>query len=515
MEVSWLAIWALKFAAWLLVNVFKLFGRNISGSKSKYAIALIDLRTVIVIFLWALACWVTFKILFAQALADKSGWVDNFERVLAACAVSSAVFLSEKAIIRVIKAAYHDKSFSTREKHCETEITLLTLLYNISQNSTKDVRMKANGEITSDKQEDEEAFDRVTSISNDVISGIRGNRANSTNPVINALEEIESSKILAEGIWFGLTTKADDKLRLNDFKQAFGPKYKTEANELSKFIDADDNNNINLDEITRKVISISIENKAIQKAKADLDQALLALNEVLLFAVTLIIIFIFLSFLNSSLLTTVATAGTVLLSLSFVFSVTAQEFLGSCIFLFAKHPYDVNDLVVITDVEMRVERISLLYTTFTHTDSMQTVQIPNIILNGLWINNITRSETGSERFTINIWYNTPLDDVNKLCDEIQNSISENNKTRDFRPELSYIIDSVNDLDKLTLTISIKYKYSWHDDQSRRTRRSKYMRSLILALNKTPIYSPSGVGTKINKLQSGDLSQEQERRGFNI
>lgn len=42
------------------------------------------------------------------------------------------------------------------------------------------------------------------------------------------------------------------------------------------------------------------------------------------------------AFLNSGFGTTLAAGATALLSLSFVFATTAQEVLGSCIFLFVK-----------------------------------------------------------------------------------------------------------------------------------------------------------------------------------
>lgn len=80
------------------------------------------------------------------------------------------------------------------------------------------------------------------------------------------------------------------------------------------------------------------------------------------------------AFFKSKFITVVATAGTALLSLSFVFAVTTQEFLGSCIFLFVKHPYDVGDRVDISGIKMTVDRISLLYTVFTRIDQMQVVQ---------------------------------------------------------------------------------------------------------------------------------------------
>lgn len=87
------------------------------------------------------------------------------------------------------------------------------------------------------------------------------------------------------------------------------------------------------------------------------------------------------AFFQSSFITTLATAGTALLSLSFVFAVTTQEFLGSCIFLFVKHPYDVGDRVDIVGPEKEqliVERISLLYTVFTRIDKMQVVQVCDV-----------------------------------------------------------------------------------------------------------------------------------------
>lgn len=81
------------------------------------------------------------------------------------------------------------------------------------------------------------------------------------------------------------------------------------------------------------------------------------------------------AFFQSNFITTLATAGTALLSLSFVFAVTTQEFLGSCIFLFVKHPYDVGDRVEINSTQMVVDKISLLYTVLTRIDRMQVVQV--------------------------------------------------------------------------------------------------------------------------------------------
>lgn len=85
-------------------------------------------------------------------------------------------------------------------------------------------------------------------------------------------------------------------------------------------------------------------------------------------------------FLDSGFSSILSTASTTLISLSFIFSVTAQEFLGSCIFLFVKHPYDISDRVDIwgpdgTMNRMVVEQIALLYTSFKRIDDMELVQV--------------------------------------------------------------------------------------------------------------------------------------------
>jgi small-conductance mechanosensitive channel len=74
-----------------------------------------------------------------------------------------------------------------------------------------------------------------------------------------------------------------------------------------------------------------------------------------------------------------STASSTLISLSFIFSVTAQEFLGSCIFLFLKHPYDISDRVDIYGPDginrLKVEQISLLYTSFKRITDLEVIQV--------------------------------------------------------------------------------------------------------------------------------------------
>lgn len=197
------------------------------------------------------------------------------------------------------------------------------------------------------------------------------------------------------------------------------------------------------------------------------------------------------AFFRSSAIETIATAGTTLLSLSFIFAVTCQEFLGSCIFLFVKHPYDVGDRVVINDTQLIVERISLLYSVFTRTDTKQITQIPNIQLNNYWVDNITRSKAMYESFEVDISYDTSFEDIELLRQEMEKFVRDPDNSRDFQPDFTIGIGGVGSLDKLTLKIAILHKSNWHNDMVRASRRSKFMCALALAMKKIPIWGPGG------------------------
>lgn len=163
------------------------------------------------------------------------------------------------------------------------------------------------------------------------------------------------------------------------------------------------------------------------------------------------------AFLNASFATTLATAGTALLSLSFVFATTAQEVLGSCIFLFVKHPFDVGDRVDIADNQLVVERISLLYTVFKQIKTHKTTQVANIVLNNVWIENVSRSTAMREQLLMYISFDTSLEDVQLLRNEMQNFVLAPENSRDFQPEIEVEVTGIAEMNKLELKVEIRHK----------------------------------------------------------
>jgi len=524
--VSWLAIWVGKLVAHMLAPVFMFFCGVVSAGTRKYATVIRALELYLSFFFASLASWLIFQNLFKDF--DDIQWVWVIKRLLGAVFVSTAVLLGEKAIVQLIGISYHQRSFANRITDSKREVHLLGIMFDASRQLfpmygpdfaqedyiiSDSIEARLNGGKKRHSKNGSQTpmallakaggnvgrlGDKVTSIFGHVASEITGKQVFNPNSahsiVVEALEKVKTSEALAKRIWMSFVCEGNDNLYGEDIQEVLGPAYREEADECFNAIDADGNGDISLDEMIRKVVEIGKERKAIAHSMKDIGQALGVFDGVLLFVVVLICVFVFLSFFQSSFLTTVATAGTALLSLSFVFAVTTQEFLGSCIFLFVKHPYDVGDRVDIVGPEkeqLTVERISLLYTVFNRIDKMQVVQVPNIVLNNLWIENVTRSKAMKEVIDINVSYDTTFEDIELLRLEMEKFVRHGDNSRDFLPDIVISCAGMGDLDKLNLKIAIKHKSNWHNEAVRASRRARFMTALVLALKRVPIYAPGG------------------------
>lgn len=119
------------------------------------------------------------------------------------------------------------------------------------------------------------------------------------------------------------------------------------------------------------------------------------------------------------------------------------------------------------------------------------VQIPNIVLNNLYVENITRSKAMREQVPIFVSFDTTFDDVNTLKQEMQAFVRDPQNNRDFLPDVEIEVVSIAEMSKLELRVEIRHKSNWSNEALRASRRSKFMCALVLALRKIPIYGPGG------------------------
>ena len=431
-------------------------------------------------------------------------WETVVQNILWAFFISSLIFLGEKLLIQLLSIGYHRKQFNAKIKESKHNIYLMSLLYDASRalfpaycNEFSDVDYIINDSIDitisksgTGKQGSESATpmrllqnvgrvgDKITSAFGNIAQEVTGkqvfNPHSAHSIVVEALEKNKSSEALAKRLWMSFVVEGRGALYKGDIAEVLGPDRRVEADECFACLDRDGNGDVSLDEMILTVCEFGRERHSIANSMHDVDQAIDVLDSLLCTVVLILCVFVFgksvhvlatggitefsaVGFLSPTSTSTLVTAGTTLLSLSFVFAVSTQEVLGSCIFLFVKHPYDVLDRVDIGDDQLIVEHISLLYTIFKKVNTNKLTQVPNIVLNSLWIQNVSRSKAMKEQLLMWIHFDTTLEDIQLLRNEMQAFVLDPANCRDFQPEIDVEVTGIHEMNKLELRVEIKHK----------------------------------------------------------
>ena len=276
---------------------------------------------------------------------------------------------------------------------------------------------------------------------------------------MEALETERASKALARRLWLSFVGEGREELYKYDLVEVLGEHRVDEAEEIFAVLDRDGNGDVSLDEMTMLIISVGKDRKNRATSMHDIGQAIAVLDRLLSFIVLIAIAFVYAAFFSPDFSGKITSLWTTFTGLAFAIGGTVTEFLGCCIFLFVKHPYDVGDRVDINDVQLICEHISLMYSVFRRIDSDKTVQIPHNIANTLWIENISRSKAMKERLTLSVSAATTMEDILALRGELQKFVTADENRRDFHSDLDIELISVGNLQKLDLRVEIRHKVS--------------------------------------------------------
>ncbi|KAF2645117.1 hypothetical protein P280DRAFT_419782 [Massarina eburnea CBS 473.64] len=521
-EIIWLSFWGCKIVAHFLPSVFEFLVGVVSPGVKKYVQLLGALEKPLSFVFWMIVNQVTFRVLIMRSVSPQPTWMSKLSAALLGMLVCTCIVLAERLLIQLISISYHRKQFDGKIKESKRNIYLLGVMYDASRSlfpaycnefaeedyiiqdqmgftlGSKKVTMhNRSGSKTPMRlmQNAARVGDKVTSAFGTVAQEITGKKILDPNSahsiVLEALEANRSAEALARRIWLSFVVEGKNELYLEDMLEVMGPGRQKEAEECFGSLDRDGNGDISLEEMVLTVTEFGRERKSISSSMHDVDQAINALDALLFTFVFVICIFVIICFLSPSFTTTLATSATALLSLSFVFAATCQEVLGSCIFLFVKHPFDIGDRVDVAPDQLTVEHISLLYTVFKRVNNGKIVQTPNIVLNNLWIENITRSKAMREQVDISASFDTSFEDINALKQEMLAFVRDPANTRDFHSEVEVDVVGIAEMDKLELRVEIRHKSNWSNESLRAARRSKFMCALVVALRKVPIEPPGG------------------------
>ena len=452
----------------------------------------------------------------ATKAEDVRNWEKSVKNILFALLVLSIIYLAEKTLVHLISMSYHRKQFDSRIKQNKRHMELVAYLYEASRNMfplncpefrQEDATIsdsfndagKGSGSMTPLNllkgvgKGAERIGAKVSEAFGTVAQEITGKQVfNNNSPraiVIQALGRPKSTEALARRIWLSCVAEGRESLYQEDVVEVLGQDREEEAQECFAALDRDENGDVSLDEMILTLGEFGRTRKTLSHSVHDVDQAINVLDGLLMGVASIVGALVFVSFVTSGFGTVIAACATSLLSLSFVFAATAAEVLGSCIFLFVKHPFDVGDRVEILDKPYVIERISLLYSVFRNVSDNRISQVANNILANIWVDNFTRANAMREQLTVPASLDTSFTRIQMLKEEMEKFVRDKDNCRDFKPDVNIEVLGLGSMDKLEIRVDICHKSNWAIETIRASRRSKFMCALVKAVRKVPIRAP--------------------------
>jgi hypothetical protein len=546
LEIIWVSFWLAKLVAGAIPLVFQIVSGFFSTGVRKYSLVLRACELPLSLFIWSIAVYFCQPIIWGWSKhthtvslhtvqtrstveVEVSGttsstpvygihWLKVVNKVCIATIAVCALYLAEKLLVQMIAVSYHKRQFHDKIRNIKRITLAIDHLYDASLRRYPDrhndfddldnVIHDTNGvqKLGSKARLNNKTMhlirdmgwmtDKLTTAFGTLVSDMTGKNIKPTGNhavVEQALERHYGAEALARRIFKALDKGNDDAITEQDLIDELGPGNEEDARFIFSVLDQDRNGDVSLEEMLNLVRSIARERKLMWQSANDVKEALKILDRAMEGVVLILVLFIYAALYSNYLATHYSQIWTSFTGLSFMLGPTASELLSACILVFVKHPYDIGDRVDMSGYELIVTRISLLYTAFSRIDNDRSIQVPNSVINSLFVENATRSPNMKERLTFSVSPGTSFDDLETLRSELQDFVELPENRRDYYPDVDVELLGVADLKQLDLCVEIKHKSNWSDEKLRAYRRSKFMCALLSAMRKVPIAGPGGDG----------------------
>ncbi|KAM0750465.1 hypothetical protein T439DRAFT_381144 [Meredithblackwellia eburnea MCA 4105] len=446
--------------------------------------------------IWAFVTWISFTpiIMWRQVDASANQWEAEFtmfRRALMAIFIVLMILLGEKLAIQVIAYHFHARSYADRIESQKFCIKILSTLYLNSSDKvpfdTGSIKSYKRQGLKSALKATKRAAQTGVTIIGTVASEIAGESLLQPNSagskVIQALSSSNKTRQLARRIFYSYVRVGRDALEPADISSFFANDDTSER--AFELLDRDGNGDVTLKELEEACLEIHSDRHTLAESMRDIDSAVHRLDSILVSVWYVIAGIIIAALLDTSFQMMLASAGTVILGLSWLIGLTAQEVIASTIFLFVKHPYDVGDEVEWDGTPYIVKEMHLLSSVFQRKDGI-VVQAPHNLLVTKPMTNIRRTGFINEKFRFDLDFTTPLPKIESL----EKAMLEFLKTepRDFIPECQIDVINFEGQRFLQCETVIKYKAN-----ARGRRRNKWCLALKRSLAKLEMWGPGGAG----------------------
>lgn len=511
--IVWLSLWAGRSIAKCLPWPIGLISSLFTNNDKKWRDMGKQLELPATLFFWFLAIEISFlptmKHHHVNGNTNTKNWEVILNKILISLLVGMTLNFIEKIIIQLIAISFHLRTYADRIELNKFQIGSLAKLYKYSKEkiAMEDSEFEAKdgmasgartpGQYIKEAQKNtKEAFNKFGDIAGKVAGDFTGRevtRSGHPNQVVLALlGSTSGGQVLARRLYRTFARPETETVHQDDLKFAF--ENDDEADAAFSMFDKDMNGDISMEELEAVCVEIGRERKSITASLKDLDSVVSKLDDVFLFIVVVITILVFLSIISASAAGVLASAGSSVLALSWLFSATAQEFLQSVIFVFVKHPFDVGDRVTIygntgalgLGDDYFVKEIALLYTEFKKMEG-HVVQAPNSYLNTLFILNQRRSGALAEAVPVVIKFGTTLEQIDSLRQRLLEFVTA--EKREYGSNILTELRQVTEVHSLTLNVVFFYKSNWQNELLRLQRRNKFICCLMVSMQECGIEGP--------------------------
>ncbi|CAL0316232.1 unnamed protein product [Lupinus luteus] len=241
------------------------------------------------------------------------------------------------------------------------------------------------------------------------------------------------------------------------------------------FEGASDSGKISRSALKNWVVNAFRERRALALTLNDTKTAVKKLHKMLNFLVILIIVIIWLLILGITTTQFILFVSSQVLLVAFIFGNTCKTIFESIIFLFVLHPFDVGDRCEIDGVQMFVEEMDILTTTFLRYD-FQRILIPNSVLATKAISNFYRSPDNRDTVEFCIHISTPIEKISAMKHRIQSYI-DNKKEHWYASPFIFVKDC-EQLNMVRMAVWPRHKMNFQDMGERYLRRSLLIEEMI-------------------------------------
>ncbi|KAK8505249.1 hypothetical protein V6N13_045694 [Hibiscus sabdariffa] len=426
------------------------------------------LKKSVQVCIWLSSVLVTWVLLFLEVERSKNVTkiLSYITWALVSILIGAFLWLLKSLLLMMFTSSFHKKNFFDRIQESVFHEYILRTLSGPSllENAEETKRFTDTGKVHTLKREKVSSWhmkalvDAVTNSGLSVISNEDGEQGGK-----EITSEMEA-RSFAHQIFRNVAPPPNDHNYIDE-DDLLRFMIKEEVDLVFPLLQGSNTGKIDRQSFTNWVIKITMERKALAFTLSDTKTALEQLDKLV------VAILIVVTFIIWLLLVGTATTRVLLVIAAFLFGETCKTIFQVVIFVFVMHPFDVGDRCVVDGVQLLVEEINILTTTFLKHNN-EKVYYPNSVLYSKPISNYYRSPDMGEDIEFCIDSKTPAETIGRLKKEIKRQVVllETNSAI-WRPKHLVVVTEIGSDNKLKMALHCNHTMNFQDYRERKKRRT--------------------------------------------